>query len=714
MYRVSLAVLVLAALPRAAVADLPPLLAPGLPFPLVVTQSVEREFVAPGVVRGTYHLSTPVGPVVVSFVTIDPREPTVRLGAVLARNRMVSNAETVSSMAARTNAVAGINADYFDIGNTNTPLGVLVQDGALVRTPSTRAALTIGRDRSIHIGAYRFVGTVLDNGTPIALTAINEWPPQGGATLLTPAYGLPGAVGNVNVAELVPVTATGFPPSGRYRVTQIDQGTVPARPGYALALGPAAQATLRVQPDVGDLIDVSVDTDPSLASIAGAVGGGPVLLQAGVPVDDPLSPGYADRGRRIPAAAAGVLADGTLVLVVVDGRHPALSIGVNRAELIALLASMGAVDALQFDSGGSATLVSRVLGEAAATVQNEPSDGVERPVADGLFVYSDAPVGPPAQLVIRPARIEALPGATIALHASIVDAAGHPLGDARGSWKLTGIGASIDADDVLHTAQQPLSGVLHLTRGGVSGDVPLDIVTSVAKIAIVPERPNPEPGGHVALHVQAFDGRGRSVDVGNQLRWTAAHGEIDSSGVFHAGNLDATVTATIGDMSATAAIPVGQHRQPLALFDEPRRALWHFSSTPANGPGSLNFAGEATLQIAYDFTSGERAAYANTTIAAGDPVALSCAIDGDANGAALRLTLADRYGDRSTLTLSRAIDWTGTQRREVRIPASLAPPLTIASIYVVGSLGATPVHTAGTIGLRNCELTLPGSAPHVP
>jgi hypothetical protein len=714
MYRVGIVALALAVAPAAAQAALPNLLAPALPFPLVVSQTIQREFVAPGIARGTYRLATPGGPIVISFVTADPREPTVRLGAVLARNRLVSNAETVSSMALRTGAVAGINADYFDIGGTNTPLGILALDGALVRTPSTRAALTVGRDRSVHIGAYRFIGTAVDNGTPIALTAVNEWPPQGGATLLTPAYGLPPAVANVNIAELVPISASGIAPGGRYRVSQIDQGTVPARPGFALALGPAAQSTLRVQPDVGDLIDIAIDTDPTLANAAVAIGGGPALLQGGVPVDDPQSPGYADRARRIPVSAAAVLADGTLAFIVVDGRHPVTSIGVNRGELIALLASMGAVDAIQFDSGGSATLVARVLGERNAATQNEPSDGVERPIADGLFLYSDAPAGPPAQLVIRPAHIVALAGATVALRASIVDAAGHPLGEAHGPWQQSGASATIDTNDELHIANAPGPTVLHVSRGGVAGDLPIDIVSSVSKITIVPDRPNPDPGARIVLHAHAFDVRGREIEFGNALRWTATHGEIDATGAFHAASVDGTATATIGAVSATAAIPVGRHATAIALFDEPHRALWHFVTTPAGGPGAQTFAGEATLQLAYDFTGTERAAYANTSMPAGDPVALSCAIDGDANGAAVRVAFIDRYGDRTALTLAKAIDWSGAQRREVRIPAALAPPLVLASIYVVGSLGPAAVRTAGTIGIRNCELSLPGSAPHAP
>ena len=60
---------------------------------------------------------------------------------------MISSGETVSAMAARTGAVAGINADYFDIGNTNQPLNVVVRDGALLRTPSKRAAIDVAHRR---------------------------------------------------------------------------------------------------------------------------------------------------------------------------------------------------------------------------------------------------------------------------------------------------------------------------------------------------------------------------------------------------------------------------------------------------------------------------------------------------------------------------------------------------------------------------------------
>jgi len=700
-----------AARPAAAV-ELPETLAPAAPFPLVLAQYVERERVAPGVERAIYRLQTSAGPLVISTVLLDPREPTLHLGAVLAHDSLLSSGETVSAMAARTGAVAGINADYFDIGNTNTPVGVVIRSGSLERTPSTRVALTVSREREIRFESYRFAGSAVTGSQSIPLASVDEWPPASGAAmLLTPAYGIAAPHAGVVVANLTPLdppSATVPPPNGHYRVDAIDPGA-PAHPGYALAFGATLAATAAPQP--GDVITITADTDPPLADVASALGGGPALLSGGLPIDDPASPGYAERARRIPVAAALKFADGTLALVVVDGRRPAISIGVNRAELIALARGFGATDAMQFDSGGSATLVARDLGDERASIQNDPSDGRERPVADGLFAYSDAPVGPPAQLVVRPAAIVALPGATVALRAAIVDAAGHLLGPADGPWHVTG-DARIDANDVLHAGATPGDGVLVIERDGVRASVPLSVIPAVARIVLAPDRPNPSPAGNVSLAAAAFDARGRPVAVGTALTWSALRGTIDPSGRFTAGAVDGFVTATIGAVKASEIVPVGRHDEPLAAFDARVRDRWRFSTIPAGGPGTLA-VGTSGITLGYDFTGGERAAYANLGATVGDPLALSCAIDGDGRGEGVRAAIVDRFGEREALTLVKELREPGTQRVTVRIPPALAPPLVLQSFYVVGTLAAPPVHVSGSVTVRDCRLTLPGTPPPV-
>nr|MDQ6944351.1 phosphodiester glycosidase family protein [Candidatus Eremiobacteraeota bacterium] len=655
-------------------------------------------------------------PLVVSIVTVDPQEPTVRFGAVLAHDSIVSKDETTSSMARRTGAVAGINGDYFDINASGAPLGVVVRNGALERTPSARIALTVTRARSVLFTPYRFNGSATFGGVVVPITAVNEWPPQTGASLLTPAFGAipPANANNVILLDLEHVTdiRAGTPP---FRVTAVTSAPPwPPAHGLRLAYGASAQAIGPV-PGAGDVVTLQYVTDPPFGDAVAAIGGGPELLHGGAPVDDPASPNYAERDRRIPASAAARFPDGTLALVVVDGRHPATSIGVNRGELIALLRGLGATDAMLFDSGGSATLAARVLGDAEASVVNEPSDGFERAVADGLFVYSDAPLGAPARLVVRPTRIIALAGARVPLRARVIDANDHGLGDARGPWHVapSPLIASIGEDDVLNTGAQTGAASVRIARGGVATDVPVEIVDRVVRLIVGPAGANPDPHAAVGLTVTALDARDRPVAVDGLVRWSAKDAAIDAHGRLAAGDRDAVVTASAGGATATVTIPVGRHTVALALFDDKHRAGWKFTTTPANGPGALALDGDR-LRLDYDFTTGERAAYAANEIPLGEPVALACDVDGDANGEALRATLVDRYGERQTVTFARAIDFRGTRRLTVKVPPSLAPPIALRNVYAVGTLANPPVTVAGTLVVHDCTASVPGAGTQLP
>ncbi|MDB5069694.1 MAG: Ig domain protein group 2 domain protein, partial [Candidatus Eremiobacteraeota bacterium] len=233
-----------AAHPSASAAALPASLAPPPPFPLVAASSVEREPVAPGVMRATYRLVTSAGPVVASVVTVDLKEPTVRLGAVLAHESIASKDEPASSMARRTGAVAGINGDYYDINATGAPVGVLVRGGVLDRSPSSRVALTVARDRSVRFGTYRFFGNAASGLASVPITSLNEWPPGSGAALLTPAFGAsPPATPNVSLLDLQPLPAD-ISGVRRYRVAvRTDGPPWPPAAGAAvrIAYGPAAQ-----------------------------------------------------------------------------------------------------------------------------------------------------------------------------------------------------------------------------------------------------------------------------------------------------------------------------------------------------------------------------------------------------------------------------------------------------------------------------------------
>ncbi len=109
---------------------------------------------------------------------------------------------------------------------------------------------------------------------------------------------------------------------------------------------------------------------------------GPVLLTGGA-----AEPVVADKFNqtRHPRTAVGRRADGTVLLVVADGRSPQAA-GLSMEELQQVMAALGCRDAINLDGGGSSAMV--VRGE----VVNHPSDNRqfdaagERPVANAICV----------------------------------------------------------------------------------------------------------------------------------------------------------------------------------------------------------------------------------------------------------------------------------------------------------------------------------------
>ncbi len=115
-----------------------------------------------------------------------------------------------------------------------------------------------------------------------------------------------------------------------------------------------------------------------------AVSGAGLLLVDGREIDDwaeeQLSAGF-DTARH-PRTVIGVDDQQSIWLVTVDGRQPALSLGMSFAELKTLSRRLGLRSALNLDGGGSTTMV------VGGYVVNHPSDeGGPRKVSDAVLVF---------------------------------------------------------------------------------------------------------------------------------------------------------------------------------------------------------------------------------------------------------------------------------------------------------------------------------------
>jgi exopolysaccharide biosynthesis protein len=90
---------------------------------------------------------------------------------------------------------------------------------------------------------------------------------------------------------------------------------------------------------------------------------------------------------RHPRTMIGLDERGAIWLVTVDGRQPALSLGMSFAELQGLARTLGLRSALNLDGGGSTTMVVKGF------VVNHPSDDTgPRKVSDAILVFPKEPI----------------------------------------------------------------------------------------------------------------------------------------------------------------------------------------------------------------------------------------------------------------------------------------------------------------------------------
>lgn len=121
-----------------------------------------------------------------------------------------------------------------------------------------------------------------------------------------------------------------------------------------------------------------------------AIGGGPVLVQNGR-IDIYNNEERMFMGKAIgdlhPRTAMGYTEKGELVVLVVEGRHKNVSAGVSLIQLAAMMQSLGCVEALNLDGGGSTCML--IQGKPVIRVSDlKDGEPTQRPVPGVFMIYS--------------------------------------------------------------------------------------------------------------------------------------------------------------------------------------------------------------------------------------------------------------------------------------------------------------------------------------
>jgi hypothetical protein len=365
--------------------------------------SVAVDSIAPGV-TSTF-LFQPAGPFRIHVVTIDLRRNGYALMAARAGDSLQGREKT-SDLARRAAArgfdvIAALNADFFDLETGENENNQVIEGRFLKGTPVTDSPFDAFRNAHIQfamtksgrplIDRFTFAGSVRVGRKDFVLDGLNGVPRVADALVF-----FDGArAGAPRTDSVRRPTEVRLAQSGRTRhgaprwraagrVHDLDTLPIPPRGGSLVAFG-AARARLDSILARGGRLTIRYGLRPDRGPLTTVLGGWPRVVEHGRNIG-----AFADSiegtfprfsSSRHPRSAIGFSRDSnTVYLVAVDGRSEN-SGGMTLTELGDCLLSLGVWDGMNFDGGGSTTLVVR------GRVVNSPSDpGGERAVGNALLV----------------------------------------------------------------------------------------------------------------------------------------------------------------------------------------------------------------------------------------------------------------------------------------------------------------------------------------
>ncbi|OZM74245.1 hypothetical protein CFN78_03605 [Amycolatopsis antarctica] len=616
---------------------------------------------------------------------------------------VVADRTPLSEQVERSGAVAGVNGDFFDMNATGAPDGVGIADGELQNAPAEGHNLTasVTAEGQARLAEVFLDATVTLPGDVRAPASNLNGPvlPADGIGVYTPLWGQASRSTAVLGAQRVTEVEIRDGVVAEVRPQPVD-GPIPAGSTVLLARDAGADVLAGLKP--GDAVGVSYAPRSDAGEIAVAVGGSKTLVRDGV-IQEPL-----DDGTKHPRTAAGFSADGSRMwLVTVDGTG--ISRGMTELDIARHMKSLGADDAVNFDGGGSTTMLARPVGDAGPSVRNLPADGPQRPVPNGFgfatppgsgeltgFAPHTASPGDDAERVLSGLSRRLVPGGH--------DESGAPV-TTDTTWSSANPGRGEVAGDVFTGKADPgdpgrrAEVEVSASNGGISGSTTMTVLGEPVRLGTSTEQLGLAKSGDTGtFSVYGYDADGygtwlapRDVtldydpkvvevtEAGDQFRVTA----LTASGASN-------IKVTAGGLTSHLAASVGSSPETLSGLDGP--AGWTASVFPEGVGAAIDEApgheGGQGLGLDYrlDGTTATRAAYVN----ADQPVELPPGtqrfgmwINGDGKGAWVRAELRDAAEVATVVDLSLEVDWTGWRYVDTALPDGLPAGQKLSKFYAV-------------------------------
>jgi exopolysaccharide biosynthesis protein len=675
-----------------------------------------------------------------NVVEVDLTNPLVKLDVMTGTNNQFTKKQSVLGMTTETQAVAGVNGDFYNTQAEGVPMGPEIANGQLMATPPYLPGFytfALSKDNVPVVDLFTFQGSVTaKDGAKFTLGGINKtyyWFEPGGEHshidamfMYTNAWGQADRSNDGTTVPTEVLVQNGV-------IKQISENTIiniiAPKDGYILRTSGLAADFVKQHMKIGDPLTADyqiLPQDPSKTydtkNFKMMIGGHTIMVDEGQPTE--FSREVASLCCNRSRTAIGYSQDQkTAYLITVDNAGD--SKGLSMTELQQFMIKVGVWKGINLDGGGSTQMAVRPLGETTPVLINKTETGVQRKVVNGVGVYSTAPKGQVKGLFIQAPNVLFV-NEQAALGFRGYDEYYNPLVETdkiSATWSVSNdIGTF---KDNIFTPNKPGTAQINASSGTGKQSLAIEVVgrDQIASLKINAPNMVLSQGGSYNLPVLATTKSGKTREVpAEAIQWEVIGMKAEvKKGVLTvtdlAGTNQAQLIARYDGFSTMLTIAVGKDK---VWYDLDKDSVMTMSRGKPEGVAASVYMKEDLnknkyLELNYDFTQGKGTKWAFADFDSGiqvegQPQYMKLRVNSDESLNALKTEIRDSAGNVFYVELAPILNWKGWQVvSEDLSNYNFKYPITVRSVYVVDEeIGQDERAAKGRIGLDDITFTYKG------
>ncbi|GKX30438.1 hypothetical protein SH1V18_29180 [Vallitalea longa] len=663
----------------------------------ILYEDTEKETISSGITYEKITRLTEAGWVDVHIIEADLTNPYVKMD-VMRNTDGFGIKESLTNIATENRAIAGVNADFFNMRNNPTDIigFEYEKDGIIVGKHNFNAGgnsygsffLDANNMPFTDFMKMRLLVTSEDGEKELYIAGFNQVT-AGDAAVYYDKFAMP------DTKEIDERT-----PGLSKMVIEDNEVTYLSAPGELVTM-PESGFVIAMPEEtafycfqnfpVGTKIKVNTDTNIDLTNINLAISGGGKILTNGQISNE----GYVvGRNQRHPRTAIGYnQSRDKLYMVVVDGRGS--SIGANHDELGKILLDIGLYDAIHLDGGGSSTLVGRHLGNTYVNVFNKPSGGVQRKIANAIGVTSIAPTSDLHEIVVTADKTRVFKDIPISFTVLGHDKYYNPVviypDDIN--WQVEGVEGEWD-NNIFYPSE---AGVATITAevNDITADMTVKCFDEPISMEINNEFSFLEPGEKTNLSILGIDEDGYRGEINSKnVKWEAVNKNIGEfiDGQFVAGkNFGQTIIkGTIGNTTVYGYVIVSLEQELVDSFENDTKIHGIVSSDTVTADTEVINEGQEgnnSIKLEYSFQQSEATqvayvAFDNPYVFDQKLNKLGLWVEGNNMNHWLRGMITDAEGKQQLISFASSVDFEGWKYVTANVPQDMKYPVKLDRIYI--------------------------------